>query len=251
MCAIAHFLEEEGIATTLVALIRLHAEKACPPRALWVPFQLGRPIGAPSQPEFQRNVMRAALSLLEREAAPPVLEDFPEDEPGAADVPGWRPPVALDAQSVAQEIEQLMPWYRRAIATTGRSTVGVTGLDIETVARFLVALDTSAPVANPRKDFAQVQLLRYAVDELKAFYLEAITAAGEPPSGWQMAWWFWEKTLAGRLVNELRENSFAHRDPQRRFATWWLVPDGFSSRTDVARMRQNDYRAIEQKKTAT
>ena len=238
MCAIAQFLEEEGIATTLIALIRLHAEKARPPRALWVPFQLGRPVGAPLQPSFQNEVMRAALGLLEKEAVPPLLEDFAKDEPGSANVEGWRSPIALPAETLAGEVALLEPWYQQSLQHTGRTTVGVSGMDIETVAQYLLAIDTETPLPKPRKDLAEVQILRYAVDDLKAYYLEAITAAGVPPSGWQLANWFWGETHAGQLVRALQENSFDHPDPQRRYATWWLVPDGFSERATVERMRK-------------
>ena len=46
-----------------------------PPRALAVPFELGRPFGAPNEVEFQRKVLHNCLELLERESGP-VLEDF-------------------------------------------------------------------------------------------------------------------------------------------------------------------------------
>ena len=238
MCAIAHFLEEEGIATTLIALIRLHAEKARPPRALWVPFQLGRPVGAPLQISFQQKVIRAALGLLEKDATLPLLADFPEDEPGSADVDGWRSPIELHTESLEDELALMQPWYQKSHQQTGRTTVGVSGLGIETVARYLLAIDTETPLPKPSKDLAEVQCLRYVVDDLKAYYLEAITAAGDPPSGWQLANWFWTQTLAGQLVRELQQNSSDHPDPQRRYATWWLVPDGFSDRATVERMRK-------------
>ena len=53
-----------------------------------------------------------------------------------------------------------------------------------------------------------------------------VTASGDPV------------THAGQLVRALQENSFDHPDPQRRYATWWLVPDGFSERATVERMRK-------------
>ncbi|MBX7201296.1 MAG: hypothetical protein K1X51_18160, partial [Rhodospirillaceae bacterium] len=63
-----------------ISLIREHSAALQPPRALWVPFMLGRPLGVPNDPVFQQRVLRAALGLLEREQGP-VLEDFPEDAP--------------------------------------------------------------------------------------------------------------------------------------------------------------------------
>ena len=48
-----------------------------PPRALAVPFELGRPFGAPNEAELQRKVLYHCLELLERDSGP-VLEDFTE-----------------------------------------------------------------------------------------------------------------------------------------------------------------------------
>ena len=47
MGGLAIYFEEEGLATTQISLIRIHTERTRPPRALWVPYELGRPIGVP------------------------------------------------------------------------------------------------------------------------------------------------------------------------------------------------------------
>ena len=64
MSALGHYLEEEGIATVAIALIRPQAVNTKPPRALWVPFELGRPFGPPSDAAFQKRVLLAALHML-------------------------------------------------------------------------------------------------------------------------------------------------------------------------------------------
>ena len=79
MSALAHYLEEESIATVAISLIRPQTENTKPPRALWVPFELGRPFGPPSDPTFQKRVILAALRLLERVRGPVIIEDFPDD----------------------------------------------------------------------------------------------------------------------------------------------------------------------------
>ena len=76
MSALGHYLEERGLATAAISLIRPQTENTKPPRALWVPFELGRPFGPPSDPAFQRRVVLAALRLLEREDGPVLIEDF-------------------------------------------------------------------------------------------------------------------------------------------------------------------------------
>ena len=73
---IAAEIEKRGIPTTCVILLREVAEKVRPPRALYVPFRLGYPLGQPHDAEGQRAVARAALGLLEREGPGPVIVDY-------------------------------------------------------------------------------------------------------------------------------------------------------------------------------
>jgi len=80
--ALGHYIEREGVPTAQISLIREQTAAIRPSRALWVPFMLGRPFGAPGEPAFQRRVLRSLLALFERPAGP-VLEDFPEEAPGS------------------------------------------------------------------------------------------------------------------------------------------------------------------------
>ncbi len=74
-------LERQGISTVAIQLLREIAERVRPPRALFVPFRHGYPLDAPGEPERQRAVLEAALSILEdRNLEPPVLLDFPVPE---------------------------------------------------------------------------------------------------------------------------------------------------------------------------
>ena len=240
MSAIAHFLEDEGIATTVIALIRLHAEKVRPPRAVWVTFQLGRPLGEPGNAEFQRGVLEAALKLLNSGPPGPLLTDFPLDEPNSANVAEWMVPPAYRADSLADEVAVLKPLYERSLHESGRTTVGISGSSIDEIVAYLAAFDSAQPLAKLRNDLSDVQCMRYAVDDLKAFYLEAIVVGAAPASAWQFANWFWEETAAGELIKNLRRNSLEHSDKNRRYASWWLVPDGWSDGKTVAQMRKID-----------
>lgn len=74
---VAAELERHGIATVVLQLLREVAEKVRPPRALFVPYPLGYPLGAPHDRELQHEVLEAALRLVEEpDAEPPVLRDF-------------------------------------------------------------------------------------------------------------------------------------------------------------------------------
>lgn len=76
MSLIAAELERNGISTVCVILWRMVAEKVRPPRALCVPFKHGYPLGAPHDAVQQRQVLEAALRLLELDAQPPLLADY-------------------------------------------------------------------------------------------------------------------------------------------------------------------------------
>ena len=233
MGGLAHYLEDEGLPTTQISLIRPHTETIKPPRALWVPFELGRPLGPPGQDEFQTRVLVAALKLLEAESGP-VLEDFPEDAPvdAAADAPApLACPVSFPAfhtdQSLAEqkretlrtEMEQLRSWYDIAVSKWGRTTVGVSGLDLDPLADFICAFMEPSPPPSYRPDLPLDQALRLAVNDLKAFYTEALTAQpGQSASdSSRIADWFWGDTTAGKLLVEVKTICEQSDDPGLRF----------------------------------
>lgn len=68
-------IEYAGITTVSISLLREITAKIRPPRALFVPFPLGYPLGEPHNPDLQLRIMRAAFSLLTRTDVP-VLETF-------------------------------------------------------------------------------------------------------------------------------------------------------------------------------
>jgi hypothetical protein len=74
---VAAELERQGIATVAIQLLREVAQKVGPPRALFVPFRHGHPLGLPGDPGRQHAVIETALRLFEDpDLAPPVLADF-------------------------------------------------------------------------------------------------------------------------------------------------------------------------------
>jgi hypothetical protein len=214
--ALAHWLEEEGIATTLVALFRPHAETVRPPRALWVPFELGRPLGPPMDPDFQRGVLQAALELLESEAGAPLLVDYPLDDPDAEPDPAWQCPVAVGAPDLVREIAQVKPHYERAVEIYGRTTVGLSDIPIEKAGAFLSAYLADEKAERPRAGMSPASLMRFCADDVKAYYLEAAGSGDGSPSSRQMTDWFWNQTVAGAVIKDLRRGSAGSPDKQRQ-----------------------------------
>ncbi len=70
-------LERQGISTVAIQLLREIAMRVRPPRALFVPFPHGYPLGAPDDSARQRAVLEAALKLLEDPTLrPPALVNY-------------------------------------------------------------------------------------------------------------------------------------------------------------------------------
>jgi hypothetical protein len=211
---LGYTIEGQGVATTQISLVREHTEKIRPPRALWVPFPMGRPLGAPGDAAFQRRVLVAALELAEAESGP-VLMDFPDEAPGANDLTGWTCPIPLPRSSetraenlgaeLAHEIAQLRPWYEFAVERRGRTSFGILGLPIEELARFLLSQLGNEPQPSPRDGIGDEEAVVFANEDLKAYYAEAALAQPGAASGRDILTWIVERTAAGRLLLALQE----------------------------------------------
>ena len=234
MSALAHYLEGEGLATVAISLIRPQTENTKPPRALWVPFELGRPFGPPGDAAFQRRVILAALSMLERDNGPVIIEDFPDDDPRWQPDPGWRPPpipappAAGSAEALAAQLEaeipQLRDAHQRWVAQYGR-TAGLCGLSISECGRYVADWLCGKAPPSPREAFSGPLMLRFAVDDVKAYYLEAAATGAGRPSSRQLGDWLWNETAAGAAIHALREACLASGDDRLKLiAGNFLVP---------------------------
>ena len=210
MGALGHFLERQGIPTIGISLVREHTEVVRPPRALWVTFELGRPLGRPDDPPFQRRVMKTALEALARTDSP-LIVDYPEHVDEEADLTGMSCPIQLgtpEISSLVAEIDQLATWYDRAIAAQGRTTVGVSGLTMEEAGKLISnALAGELPPA---------QTLKEAIDDLKAYYLEASSVfPGAGPAKARKDW-LWGETKFGAAMLALQPKLAASDDAQHK-----------------------------------
>jgi hypothetical protein len=224
---LGHILERDGLATTQISLVREHTAVMKPPRALWVPFEFGRPLGEPGDAAFQHRVLIAALELLDAPRGP-VLADFPDDAPGAVDVEGWACPINLKPpardmtetealrEAMAAEIAQLAPWYDMAVEKLGRTTVGPSEMVVPDAARFVGAFLESTPEENPRPEMPITEALRLASDDVKAYCLLAAAAQPGAASSSQLLHWFWDETVTGRVFLALRDLCLASADPDMK-----------------------------------
>ena len=214
MCAIGHFLEEEGISTVSISLVRPHVEVIKPPRSLWVPFELGRPLGVPGDATFQRGVLMAALDLLTSDEGPVLLVDYPKDIPEVKiDMNGWVCPITLESPStivenyeslIVGEMVSLQPWYNLTKKTRGRTTFGVSGENIIELGRFVSSYLGEEPRPSYRSDLAVGDAMKLACDDIKAFYFEAAVAQPGSSSSLILENWFWGETTAGKILLDLK-----------------------------------------------
>lgn len=235
-------LESRGLATTQISLIRPHTEALRPPRALWVPFELGRPFGAPNNPEFQTRVLIAVLQLLESHHVP-LLVDFLDDAPAVtegAEQEEWACPVSFKPpppelqgepgklrQSLLREIAQLRPWFELSVERRGRTTVGVSRLEMDDIARFITAFVAGTTPKKPHDDMTLGESLKHACEDLRAFYFEAVTAQPGRGTGssQQVADWFWNTTTAGAVLRKLEPVCAASDDVvMQHMASYLLLP---------------------------
>lgn len=207
-------LESRGIATVAIASVLPQVEKTRPPRALMVPFMLGRPFGEPNDIKFQQRVLRQALGLIASAAGPVILEHFPDDNPSASDRAGWRASADLPAPAepdspaaweaaLRDELAAVRPAWLRFTERFQRTTVGLSGLEPTDWPAFTASFLAGALPVLPLHGTPALSL-RFVVDDLKALYGEAAQADGDPPSARQIDRWFWGETLAGRFLRALR-----------------------------------------------
>ena len=204
---LARAIEETGLPTVAIALVKEHAQRVKPPRALWTPFPFGFALGKPDDPAFQHKVLSAALRLL-HENAVPALAEFPEN----ADAP----PILLQASAAqeraanrdgdpAGEVTALRGYYERWVEEKGRTMVGISGTPqrrFRALVRWMQAFAAGddAPYPDAPDEMPSARFLRLACDDLKAFFMEARLSQRPNESDDARQRWFWSETAMGSLI---------------------------------------------------
>ena len=205
------------------------SEAVVPPRALWVPFPLGRPLGAIGDPEFQKDVLKAAFDLLHT-AVEPTIENYPNAAPDTAAVEDWACPLNLGpvfsgslTDRLLAEIALLRPWAIETRRERGRTLFGVSGAeedDIDELARCLAVVAETGDVTNePATEeiswaFEMPLLLRHMADDLRTFYHEAIASqpSSNSPDHDALTSWIFNETVLGETLLSVADGpvSYTH-----------------------------------------
>jgi hypothetical protein len=110
-------------------------------------------------------------------------------------------------------MNQLRNWYDIAVAKRDRTTVDVSGVDVDTLADFISSFLSDKQPKNPNPDFPLAHTLNLATDDLKAFYTKAVTAQpGSTGTSDQLADLFYWQTVAGRLLYAIKNKGIQSDD---------------------------------------
>jgi hypothetical protein len=93
-----------------------------------------------------------------------------------------------------------------------RTTVGLSGLAIDQAGRHVAEWLRGTVPPSPREGYSAPLLMRFAVDDLKAYCLEAAAAGTARPSSRQLGDWLWNESASGAALHALRDVCVASDD---------------------------------------
>ena len=145
-------------------------------------------------------------------------------------------------EALRTEIDLLTPWYEETRRRRGRTTVGMSGAtpeQIDAVAQFIAACAEDAsffeiPAAAdgptaPQWSHQMPILLRFVVEDLRAFYQEAVTSrpGTAPPSQHAMHSWIFQETALGQALIQIGRRIAAVGEPPLLLMRGFIIPEGF------------------------
>ena len=198
-------METAGLPTCSLVLLKEHAQRTKPPRALFVPFPYGYALGKPEDAKFQHKVLRAALHLLG--ASAPVLAEFSEVVEGPVQLVQASAVAPFSTEGdPADDLTAMRGYYERWVADhEGRTAVGNSGIPqrrFRGLVRFLEAYAAGTPADCPERppDIPVPLFIRYVADDLKAFMLEARMQQRPQDYGNALHHWLRSETTIGQLL---------------------------------------------------
>jgi hypothetical protein len=174
-------------------------------------------LGNPNDPKFQTDVIKQTLHLLERPSGP-LLEQYPYDAQETESIfeqlacpVNFAPRLEAktDSEKLLQhfqkELNTMYTWFSIACEKRGRTTSGVSGLNPDEIGALFSDFISGADSENVLSGNKRADLLRLAAEDLKASYLDGISAQpGQSTDVKMLSDWFWGQTYAALVINELR-----------------------------------------------
>jgi hypothetical protein len=127
--------------------------------------------------------------------------------------------------ALKKEIQSLRPWYDLSVQKRGRTTVGISGVALDALVDFIGAFLEGEVPENPRDDISIPYTLNLATDDLKAYYFEAATMqpGQESASSRVLSDWFYQETIAGKVLFALRDSCIESEDRLMKFICNLLI----------------------------
>jgi hypothetical protein len=220
------------LSTVALSLIREHTEKVKPPRAVYVPFPLGLPLGHPGDSAEQQAVLDLAFSTL---AAPsgPVLAIYRDDAAGdEAGSPVQASEFDADDNAggidFATEVTLMRRYWEQRLAATGRSGVGLSKIPPQRfrgVVRFLesYAVDPLADMSERPADMSVPFFIRNCIEDLRVMYIEARLHTHPGESSPDRQRWLLGSTALGIMIRRLHDVMDASTDPKVKAAAFGIA----------------------------
>ena len=206
MSTLAHLFEAEGMATVAFGSIKSQIETTAPPRGLWCDFPLGRPLGVPSDPEFQHRVLAKAFELLD--SPEPIFAEYDvsiiddENEVMACPMPPRHDP---DLHPAIDEAKGLRPAYERSVAQYGNRVGAGRVVQADEITD---AIDAFVKIAEgtPWKEAGVPGIPARVSQDIRGYYETAALALSDhAPPAWAGTRWFLDHTEAGRVLMNARQ----------------------------------------------
>lgn len=221
MSTLAHVFEAAGLSTIVLASMKEVAERIAPPRTLYCEFPLGRPLGKPGDPDFQTDVIRRGLALLDApervfEIHPTVIES--DETPMSCAIP---PRFDPNLPAAVDEAKGLRAAYDRAVAKRGTTSVGRI-IDADQVPAALDVLHQWADGTDWKELPVPGGNLIGVCHDIRTYYEEAglELTTGPTPGGRAAEAWFYEATEAGKTLMAARA---ALKDAEAPFPLWFYM----------------------------
>ena len=224
MSTLAHLFEAEGMATVAFGSIKSQIETTAPPRGLWCDFPLGRPLGVPSDPEFQHRVLAKAFELLD--SPEPIFAEYDvsiiddENEVMACPMPPRHDP---DLHPAIDEEKGLRPAYERSVAQYGNRVGAGRVVQADEITD---AIDAFVKIAEgtPWKEAGVPGIPARVSQDIRGYYETAALALSDhAPPAWAGTRWFLDHTEAGRVLMNARQ---AMADAGEPNPIWFYMAPG-------------------------
>jgi len=179
-------------------------------------------------------------------ATEPTIADYPREAPDGNGDGVWACSVSLPEPDISDleaalrtEVDLLTPWYEETRRRRGRTTVGISGAtpeQIDAVVSFVAACaedasfwDAPAVAAGPQWNHPMPILLRHVVEDLRAFYQEAVTSrpGSSAPSQHDMHSWIFTETALGRALLQIGQRIAEVGDAPLLMMRGFIIPEGF------------------------